>query len=104
MIIHRASGYKLLLRMLAATLGPQRLRGFPAARTAADKRDEALLPFLGEPHDAALGSARCGPQPSSPPTPAPPPYSHVRTPPPTRPSLDPIRSHPTPSTHPLYCR
>ena len=46
-IIHRASGYKLLLRMLAAALGPQQLRGFPAARTAADKRDEALLPFLG---------------------------------------------------------
>ena len=85
MIIHRASGYKLLLRMLAAALGPQQLRGFPAARTAADKRDEALLPFLGvtptptltltptltptptkallpflgEPHDASLG-ARCG--------------------------------------------
>ena len=58
-IIHRASGYKLLLRMLAAALGPQLLRGFPAARTAADKRDEALLPFLGEPHDATLG-ARCG--------------------------------------------
>ena len=56
MIIHRASGYKLLLRMLAAALGPQLLRGFPAARTAADKRDEALLPFLGEPHDATLGA------------------------------------------------
>ena len=46
-ICHRYAGYKLLLRMLAAALGPQQLRGFPAARTAADKRDEALLPFLG---------------------------------------------------------
>ena len=58
-IVHRASGYKLLLRMLAKSLGHGRLRGFPAARTAADKRDEALLPFLGEPHDEAAGS-KCG--------------------------------------------
>lgn len=56
-MIHRASGYKLLLRMLARALGGhQKLRGFPAARTQADKRDGALLPFLGEPHDEALGS------------------------------------------------
>jgi hypothetical protein len=58
-IIHRASGYKLLLRMLAKSLGQHTLRGFPAARTASDRRDEALMPFLGEPHDETAGSA-CG--------------------------------------------
>ena len=57
-IIHRASGYKLLLRLLARSLGLAQLRGFPAARTMADKRDEALLPYLGEPHDDSLGR-RC---------------------------------------------
>ena len=31
----------------------------PAARTASDKRDEALLPFLGLPHDASLGKGQC---------------------------------------------
>jgi hypothetical protein len=58
-MVHRGSGYKLLLRLLARSLGHGTLRGFPAARTAADKRDEHLLPFLGEPHDEGAGS-ECG--------------------------------------------
>ena len=39
-------------------LDPWATAGEPGG-AAADKRDEALLPFLGEPHDATLG-ARCG--------------------------------------------
>ena len=36
-VIHRHAGYKLLLRMLARRLGPAVVRGFPAAKTAAER-------------------------------------------------------------------
>ena len=42
-VIHRHAGYKLLLRMLARRLGPGAVRGFPAAKTAAERADEALM-------------------------------------------------------------
>lgn len=58
-IIHRNAGYKLLLRMLARRLGEEKVRGFPPARTLAERRDAQLLPLLGFAHDESRGRASC---------------------------------------------
>ena len=47
-ICHRYAGYKLLLRMLAKRLPFGAVRGFPPARTAAEKKDTAIVSLLGE--------------------------------------------------------
>ena len=66
MLIHRYAGYKLLLRMAARRFGPDAVRGYPAARTAAERADATLLPLLGAPHDESAapdgggGGAPCG--------------------------------------------
>ena len=57
-MVHRSAGFKLLLRMMAGTLGgPQHVRGFPPARTFSEQRDESLRPLLGLPHDETAGSS-----------------------------------------------
>ena len=58
-ICHRYAGYKLLLRMLATRLGSDAVRGFPPARTAAEKRDVAIANLLGGSHDVTRGRAGC---------------------------------------------
>ena len=50
-LVHRSAGYKLLLRMAAKRFGLGAVRGFPPARTAAERSDPALLELLGGPHD-----------------------------------------------------
>lgn len=52
-LVHRYAGYKLLLRMAAKRFGAGAVRGYPAARTAAERGDTTLLPLLGAPHDEA---------------------------------------------------
>jgi len=52
-LVHRYAGYKLLLRMAAKKFGADAVRGYPAARTAAERADATLLPLLGAPHDEA---------------------------------------------------
>ena len=58
-IVHRYAGYKLLLRMLGKRLGGEVVRGFPAARTAAEKRDVAIASLLGSGHDESRGKGSC---------------------------------------------
>ena len=61
MLIHRFAGFKLLLRMMAKRLGHEHVRGFPAAKTTAERGDPALSFLLGAPHDvnAGCGACRC---------------------------------------------
>ena len=58
-IVHRYAGYKLLLRLLAKRLGHGAVRGFPPARTAAERKDGAIVELLGNGHDASLGRQHC---------------------------------------------
>ena len=58
-IVHRYAGYKLLLRMLGKRLGSEVVRGFPAARTAAEKRDVGIASLLGGGHDESRGKGSC---------------------------------------------
>ena len=55
-LVHRYAGYKLLLRLLAQRLGGHAVRGFPPARTAAEKRDTHVAGLLGCAHDEGLDS------------------------------------------------
>ena len=55
----RYAGYKLLLRMLGRRLGVGSVRGFPPARTAAEKKDLGICALLGGPHDEARGRTHC---------------------------------------------
>ena len=58
-MVHRMVGYKLLLRMMAAKLGDQRVRGFPPARTWSERNDPTLAPLLGVPHNETLPRGKC---------------------------------------------
>ena len=59
-LVHRSAGYKLLLRMAAKRFGLGVVRGFPPARTAAERSDPTLLELLGGPHDEQAARGSCG--------------------------------------------
>lgn len=58
-IVHRHAGFKLLLRLLARRLGPGAVRGFPPARTVAERRDATIADLLGPPHDCSVPAGSC---------------------------------------------
>ena len=60
-MVHRHNGYKLLLRLAAARFGNGKVRGFPPAKSRAEREDPTMSQLLGAPHDegAAKGSCKC---------------------------------------------
>ena len=58
-ICHRMHGYRLLLRMVARRLGSATVRGFPPARTYAERCDADFKRLAGLPCEAGFGAGTC---------------------------------------------